>query len=205
MVSIDDIKEFLNLQSPDCDVFLTKMRDQSIAKINNYCRRQLNFGSCYDYISGNYEQTFLLLNYPVDSIVHIKYRKESTGYDYDVVASPISDLILINRIGKIILKGTTALPVGDTNIEIKYYAGYSDDAETAYCQVPQDLKHACLLMTVDSFLKSYKDIDNQKGSRFGMEHFIHTVSDSINSSRVDLKYKQDDYLQILKRYCATRI
>ena len=206
MISIDDIKEFLNLpvEETTYDVFLTKMRDQSIGRINNYCRREINYGARIETIDGKGEDIFLLKNYPLDSVDYIKYRESNSGFDHEL-CDPATDIIPVNKIGKIILLNGITLTEGKSNIQIKYFAGYSDDAEASECQIPQDLKYACLIMTVESFLKSFQAFDNQLGSRFGMARFTHSLSDGTNDSRIDYLFKEENYYDILKRYRSTRI
>ena len=128
MVSIDDIKEFLNLpvEETTYDVFLTKMRDQSIGRINNYCRREINYGARIETIDGKGEDIFLLKNYPLDSVAYIKYRENNSGFDHEL-CDPATDIIPVNKIGKIILLNGITLTEGKSNIQIKYFAGYSDD------------------------------------------------------------------------------
>jgi hypothetical protein len=60
-------------------------------------------------------------------------------------------------------------------------------------------------MTVESFLKSFQAFNNEKGSRFGLERFTHSLSDGTNDSRIDYLFKEENYYDILKRYRSTRI
>ena len=218
MVLIEDVKEYLAIQSNEFDVILTKLKDQSVARINNIVCRDLNYGARYDVLNGNNETVIFLKNYPAENIEHIKYRETNSGFDYNLFGNgTIEDnLILINKTGKVILLNGYTLPAGESNVEIKYFAGYADELEenaeppegypeSSDCQVPPDLKNVCLMMTAELFLKSYCNIDGQFSKRLGLEGYEHSLSDTENTSRVVFRYKDEEYEQLLKKYRSERV
>jgi hypothetical protein len=197
------------------------MRDQSISRMSNYCRRQLNYASHVEIYDGNNEIMFYLNNYPLHYVEYIKFRSGNSGFETEL-CDPETDLIPISKTGKIILINGKTLPQGISNIEIKYFAGYSDDVliqselgdyepdpdipeRSSDMEIPNDLRYVCLIMTAEAFLKSFQEIDHEKGSRFGLSGYSHHLASGTESSTINLSYKPEEYLYLLDKYKSAKI
>ncbi|MFA5404116.1 MAG: phage head-tail connector protein, partial [Ignavibacteria bacterium] len=130
MISLDDLKYYLNISDTSQDEFLLKIIDMAVERINNLCRRNLNYGIRYDIIDGNCQNILWVRDYPVEQIVSIKYRKETGSFEHNLFdTGNLSDNIYLDKLtGKLILLNSYVLPVGASNIQLKYYAGYLDNS-----------------------------------------------------------------------------
>jgi len=207
MITLTELKEYLYIQDNTNDEFLLKLIDMSTARINNLCGRELNFGARTDILDGNSESMICIHSYPVQELLHIKYRETKQGFTHDLFeGGSISDnTYLVRKTGKLILLNGFKLPEGISNIEIKYYAGYYDESPIPECETPKDIKSVCLMMSAELFLKSFRSFDNEYGSRLGLERSEHTTLEGANSLRRAFTYKDEDFMPILKKYRALRL
>ncbi len=207
MIDLATLKEFLNIGDENSDSFLLKVIDMASSKLAGMCNRELNYGTRTDIISGSEESIIYTDNYPVDRILHIKYRGDTGGFTGDVLrGNPMNDNIYLDRTnGMIILLNGYTLPAGEKNIQIKYYAGYTIDAPVNECELPADLKSAAMMIAAEIFLKGFREFPYEYGGRLGLRHYQHILRDGTNESSRIFTYKGEDYSDIINRYKKTRI
>ncbi|MCE1164986.1 MAG: phage head-tail connector protein [Bacteroidetes bacterium] len=208
MISIDDLKYFLGINDASQDNFLRKIIDMSTARINNMCRRRMNYSRIYEIISGRNEQIIHLANYPVDKVESVMYREETGTFSKDLFGGkPLSDnLFLEQETGKVILLNGFMLPAGNSNIRIKYFAGYIENAEDPVNELPADLKYAAMLMSAETFLKSFRKAgDEFFTKRIGLSKLdIHRKEESIETI-YSFTYRDEDYRSIIEKYISDKI
>jgi hypothetical protein len=207
MISLDELKYYLNISDPTQDEFLLKIMDMSVERISNLCRRNINYGARYDIVDGNGQNLIWLKDFPVEKIVSIRYRKETGSFDHDLFNRySITENTYLDKItGKLILLNNYYLPTGISNIQIKYYAGYLDNAPDPVNETPKDLKSIALLMSAELFLKSFQNVGEECTKRLGLLHFEHTIKGEGNESRRSFTYKEEDYDNLLQKYKSLRV
>lgn len=207
MIALDDLKYYLNIADSTQDEFLLKLIDMSIERISNLCRRNINYGTRYDIIDGNNQNLIWLRDYPAERITSIKYRKETGSFDHDLFENGnINDNIYIDKLtGKLILLNNYLLPAGISNVQIKYYAGYLDNAPDPANETPKDLKSIALLMSAELFLKSFQNVGEETTKRLGLLSFDHVIKSEGNESRRSYSYKEEDYDILLQKYKSLRV
>jgi hypothetical protein len=207
MISLDELKYYLNISDTSQDDFLLRIIDMSVERINNLCRRNINYGARYDIIDGNEQNLIWTKDFPVEKIIHIKYRKDTGSFDYDLFNdSTINDNTYLDKItGKLILLNNYYLPSGISNIQIKYYSGYMDNAPDPVNETPKDLKSIALLMSAELFLKSFQNAGEECTKRLGLLHFEHTIKGDDNESKRTFTYKEEDYENLLQKYKSLRV
>ncbi len=176
-------------------------------KMMAYCRRDLIYGVKYDVLSGYNQNIINLKVYPVDSVVYIHYRDEWTmppggghgQFNKDLFNNnPVIDNIYIDEhTGRILLLKGYTLPPGTSNIEIKYFAGYSVNSPNPVCETPSDLKSVCLMASAEFFLKSFKG-----EGRIGLKGKKENISGLRSTEWI---FNDEDYSIILNRYKEIRI
>jgi len=201
MISLTDLKYFLNITGNTQDEFLLNIIDMSTARINNLCRRDINYGSRYDILDGAGENILWLANYPVHEIQWIHCRKSTGSFDIDLFGGQtVAGNTYIDRpTGKLILLNNNYLPEGASNVQIKYFAGYTSDAPVQECELPSDLKSVCLMMSSELFLKSYQSkitYQDESGGRLGLESA---------GSTFHYKFRDEDYTALLQKYKSLRM
>ena len=201
MIPVDDLKEYLNIKGSELDSFLNKIIDYTTEKLSAYCTRDLRYGVMYDVLSGNASAEIELIKYPIERISYIKFRDEAnippggghSQFSVDLFnGSPVDDNIYLDKFyGRILLLKSFSMPVGNKNIEIKYYAGYTADSPDPDCETPNDLKSVCLMISAEFFLKSF-----QGEGRLGIKSRAKDVPDI----RLTETFENEDYTVILNRY-----
>lgn len=207
MIELNDLKTYLKITDNALDTFLQECIEYTIEKMSAYCRRDLRYGAKYDVISGNLNAEINLKVYPVDSVTYIKYRDESTmppggghnQFNTDLFnGEAVEDNIYLdNENGDILLLKGFILPNGISNVEIKYYAGYTVSAPNSVCETPKDLKSVCLMASAEFFLKSIPG-----DARLGIKSRSDNLQDGTKRQRV---FIDEDYSIILNRYKESRI
>lgn len=207
MIELQDLKTYLNITDNTQDTFLMECIEYTIEKMTAYCRRDLRYGAKYDVISGNFDSVINLKVYPVDTVLYIRYRNESTmppggghnQFNVDLFnGEPAEDNIYLdNENGDIVLLKGIVLPPGVSNVEIKYYAGYTVSSPNPVCETPSDLRSVCLMAAAEFYLKSF-----QGDSRLGIKSRNDDFQDGTSKQRV---FTDEDYSIILNRYKEVRI
>jgi hypothetical protein len=200
MITLDEIKYFLNITSTAHDEFLLSLIDMTTARINNLCGRNTNYSSNYDIRSGNGDTVFALKNYPVEKIESILIRENTGSFDKDLFGGepPEDNIFLEKETGKVILLNGFMLPAGESNVRIKYFAGYTQNAPDPVNELPNDLKWIALLMTAESFLKSFQPgSDGTFTKRAGLSRLD---IENTDNTRYSFIYKDEDFETILWKY-----
>ena len=206
MINIDDLKYYLNISDSSQDEFLLKLIDMAVERINNLCRRNINYGVRYDVIDGNGQNLLWLKDFPIEKITDIKYRKETGSFDHNLFEDSIYNNIFLEKTtGKLILLNNYILPIGISNVQIKYYSGYIDNAHDPVNETPKDLKSIALLMSAELFLKSFQNVNEECSKRLGLLHFEHLIKGNDNESRRSFTYKDEDYENLLQKYKSLRV
>ena len=207
MLSLEELKIFLNITGTEQDSFLMNIIDMTVARINNLCRRDIDYGVRYDMLDGNSQNLIWLKNYPVERIVYIYYRKETGSFDYDLFdGGSVADNTYVEKIsGKLLLLNNYTLPAGYSNVQIKYYAGYFDNPPDPVNETPKDLKSIALMMSAEFFLKSFQDAGEDKSGRTGLASFEHLVKEGTSESRIKYTFKEEDYEKLLQKYKSLRL
>lgn len=200
MITLDEIKNFLDITSPEHDVLLMSLIEMTTARINNLCGRNLNYSRNQDIRSGKGESVFALKNYPVEKIESVYIRENSGAFEKDLFGGspPDNNIFLEKETGKAILLNGFALPEGESNVRIKYFAGYAQNAPDPVNELPGDLKWAALIITAESFLKSFRQLCNGHFTkRTGLAKM--NVEDSDNT-KYSFTYKDEDVDRIIRKY-----
>lgn len=208
MINIDDLKYFLGINDSAHDNFLRKIIDMSTSRINNLCRRRMNYSRIYDILSGKNDTIVYLSNYPVEKVESIMYRDETGTFSNDLFGGkPINDNIFIEQeTGKLILLNGFVLPAGNSNVRIKYFAGYIENASDPVNELPPDLKYAAMLMSAETFLKSFRsNSDEFYSRRIGLGRLdVHRKDDSSDTT-YSFTYKDENYDDIINKYISNKI
>lgn len=207
MINLDDLKYYLNITDNSQDEFLLKLIDMAVERINNLCRRNINYGVRFDVTDGSSQNLIWLKDYPVEKITAIKYRKETGSFDHDLFPDGNIDgnIYLDKKTGKFLLLNNYVLPDGKSNVQIKYYSGYMDNAPDPINETPKDLKSIALLMSAELFLKSFQNAGEESTRRLGLLHFEHVIKGNDNESRRDFTYKDEDYENLLEKYKSLKV
>jgi hypothetical protein len=205
MIELADLKEYLKIADNTQDVFLMKCIDFTTERMSAMCGRDLRYGAKYDVIDGREQVLFKLNVFPMEKIIHIHYRDNSSGsvnkrelFDKDLFNGqpPEENLYLNNERGDVYLLNGIFLPSGIKNIQIKYYAGYTVNAPEEINETPLDLKSVCLTACAEYYLKSM-----QGEGRLGLSA-RHRTENGISYQE---NFKDEDYSSILKRYKDMRV
>lgn len=208
MVALEDVKYFLNINDNSQDDFLRKLTDMTTAKINNLCKRNVSYSRINEVIDGEGGNIIWLKNYPVEKVEYIKYREESGNFEYDLFGGePIEDNVYLDQLsGKLILLNGYILPYGSSNVQIKYFAGYAESAPDPVNELPLDLKWVALMMTAESYLKSFQTAGAENFSkRLGLERFDTLVKKEGTEAKYSFTFRDEDYESILSKYYTIKI
>lgn len=208
MTTLEDVKYFLNITDNSQDDFLRKLIDMTTAKINNLCKRNISYSRLYEVISGEGDDVIWLKNYPVEKVEYIRYREDSGNFDNDLFGGkPIDENVYLDQLsGKLILLNGYALPNGNSNVKIKYFAGYAESAPDPVNELPLDLKWASLMMTSESYLKSFQSSGTENFSkRLGLERFDTLIKKDGSETKYSFTFRDEDYTSILSKYYSIKI
>ncbi|MDD5360915.1 MAG: phage head-tail connector protein [Ignavibacteria bacterium] len=208
MINIDDLKYFLRIKDTSQDNFLRKIIDMTTARINNLCKRKLSYSRIYEILSGKNENIIRLSNYPVEKVDSVMVREETGTFSADLFGGkPVEENLFCEQdSGKIILLNGFTLPAGNSNIRIKYFAGYIENANDPINELPPDLKWVALMMSAESFLKSFQYCgDENLTRRIGLERMDILKKDSGSETKYSFTYKDENYDSILEKYLSVKI
>lgn len=208
MINLNDLKTFLRISDNSLDGFLLGIIDMSVGRINNICRRNINYGGRDDIIDGGGQDIIWLKDYPVERIIAVKYRVNNSGFTYNLFEGSNIDtnIYLENRSGKLIFLNGYKLPAGNSNVKISYFAGYMENAPVTECEIPADLKYICLLMSAQTFLKSFQNGEDEFKRRLGLEAYEKYIKEATAvETRISLKYTDEDFELLLDKYKSLRI
>jgi len=183
LITLAEMKTYLNISSADYDTILEQLIDGVSWKFNEYTNRKLKARDLTEYYNGEGKTELYTREYPInsdkDSIEIYIDSDRAYGADTKVDADTI---IIDSDIGKITLEEDSFVdyPQGT---KIVYNAGYST--------IPYDLTEACRKQVKFEFVK-WKD--NREGKN------------TVNIDAGSITFNEDAMLpeveQVLKRYKA---
>lgn len=135
LLSIEEVFNYLRSPVPDETDPLYTLVESLINRASDYCERYISNPiinkEITDVLDGNGACKIMLNHFPIQGIGSVLVAGVDVTADADFY-----------KHGVLFLKGDGVFPVGRKNIEVVYTAGYGEDKDT----IPQDLKHAALLM-----------------------------------------------------------
>jgi len=151
-VSLDEVKDFLNISDTNSDSILGSLIAGVSAQICLDCNRSFEYGTYTDYIDGDHDKKFLFLKeYPVASITSI-HDDIDRDYGSDALIDS-EDYAFDPESGTVKLEAAVAR--GIRNVKVIYVAGYDP--------MPDDLKYACLAKVAARFLASRTQVSTREG------------------------------------------
>lgn len=155
LITVNDVQLYLDNSTTSLTSFLYSCINYVGKNFENYCQRSLRNYSITGFYDGDYTDTLLVKNYPINSLSGLAYKTSDTTFtDYDLDDVYIYDTYLKLENEK--------FPSGKQNIRIYYNAGF----ET----IPDDIKKIAIEAVVETFKES-----NLGHSRLGID------SSNINS------------------------
>lgn len=142
LVSLDNVKAFLEKTDTEHDTLLTMLIEQVSARIETFLNRKLKKQERTEYFDSGPE-VFSLSAPPVDTsaTLTVKLNDDAMTKGDDFYLHPDEGVIEF-------VTGTgVAWP---RDLEVTYTGGYAED-ENGILQVPDDLKRACLLQVAFDF------------------------------------------------------
>jgi hypothetical protein len=192
MITVQDVKTFLNIADTTNDEFIASCIDISVGELNILTNHRLDSAESCEYYSGNGEDNMLLRNYPPESVTSIKVFNKNGSYTFDDIFEGddnVSNSIeLIEETGCIILKKGYVFIKGAL-IEIVYTAGYKENGAGIY-KTPADLKSVMIQMTAKHFLDSFK----------GSSLFLKRSTNIGGASSSGTVYRELDLSEIVNKY-----
>ena len=185
MITLTELKTYLNITDNSKDTFLQSCIDSSVNEIEDYLNRKLSPDTYVEYLDGNNKSMIYLRNKPINSITSIEcfdeydtYEDLFTGSD---TASNSVQIITDDNLIKL-LKGYFFYN-GCKNFKITYTAGYST--------TPDDIKSVLLEL---ASLKYYN-------SPLSGHARLGKASDNINSATGEsTTYKDPNWKTVLNKY-----
>lgn len=194
MVSLADVKTFLNITANTWDTFLTDAIQKFVADFNNFTNRKLNYQALTEYYIGNGDSAVYLKNFPSDTITSIKEYNFNGDYAFSTIFTGAGDTlsnssVVLNESGKLILTKGYAFTKGSI-IEIVYSAGYKYDG-TGYFLTPHDLQKALIQKTAEYYLNSFQS---------SAQIFLKKEENVGGAATTGTVYKQVDVGEVLRKY-----
>jgi len=187
MITLQELKTYLNITDDTKDVFLQACIDASVREIEDYCKRKLTSGTYTEYIDGKDKTEIYLRNSPLHSVTSISVYNYYDSYDSiftsgDTASNSTIILTATNSIK--LLKGYYFFK-GCKNIKVVYVSGY--DTDTA----PQDLK---------SVLKELASLKFYNSPLSGHAR-LGKASDNVNSATGEsTSFQTPDWKTVLNTY-----
>ncbi len=157
LITVSEVQNYLDNSTTSLTSFLSSCINYVGKTFENYCQRSLRNYSITAYADGDYTDTLLVKNYPINSISGLAYKiySDSTFTDYNLT----DDVFIYDTYIKL---NDRKFPTGNQNVRIYYNAGF----ET----IPDDIKKIAIEAVVETFKES-----NLGHSRLGID------SSNINS------------------------
>jgi hypothetical protein len=151
LIDITMVKEFLGIIPPTDDNVLLPLVKSAQVLAESYCDRVLEGSTFIEFHDGDGVDIIQLRIFPVVSIASI-YDDFDRVYPVDSLISPTNYTFfpatgLVTLIGLVFHKYTN-------NIKVTYDAGYNGIGQTAYTNMPLDLKQALIFLTVAQYLEA---------------------------------------------------
>lgn len=151
IISLDELKQYLNITSDEQDNFLFSIVLTADEKIKSYLNRDLELTYYIEVYSGQGVDVLPLNNYPIVSITKIEFLEDyEQDLWYDAEDKKFKFIITNNNTSLRIVNGK--FPDGYDNVKIYYIAGYDI--------IPQDIKFYCLELASLYFKTSFLGSNN---------------------------------------------
>ena len=182
LVSVADVRTYLNFTSTNQDTLLGELIEQVSEDIQNYCDRTFTRGTdTLEYPIGG-GQYLSLKRFPIVSIAHIRYDIDGDFSDSadDIATDDYKYSASLKDQGLVFLKRSKlrvqlsnktynsgyVWPDDPDSLEVKYTGGYTDTA--GVLDVPDDLKKACIMQVAYLFDRrkslGTRNLSGQEGS-----------------------------------------
>lgn len=187
MITLTELKTYLNITDSNKDSLLQSCIDASVKEIEDYCNRKLSSGTYTEYLNGNGRTEIYLRNYPINEVTSILYYTDYDGYDDIFITgdTPENSVLIIEQTNCIKLLKCYYFFKGCKNIKITYTAGFDTD------DAPEDIKSVLLEL---SSIKYYNSPVSGH-ARLGK------ASDNVNSATGEsTTFKDPDWKTVLNKY-----
>lgn len=143
MITLTDIKNYLNITVTTYDNILNDLIGGAVSKAEDYCDRNFQSQEYTELLDGNGLDFIFVKNYPITDITSIEYWDDETG-DWTDIAPEEDDIndIVETANNQIILRGYL-FPLEDENknLRIIYTAGYKCSTGTGTISIPVSSKN----------------------------------------------------------------
>jgi len=190
MITVAQLKTYLQITTSDKDDFLQTCIDRAVSDVESYCNRKFTSGSFTQYSNGRYYTNELFIrNYPVTSITSIS-EFDGTATWTDIFNSPdvpSDSLFIIPEINQIKLIKGYCFPTGCRNIKVVYTSGWASG------MAADDIKAVLLEMAS----KHYTNSNFSGDALLGKSSVNMNATASESATYVDLT---PDWKKRLKKY-----
>ena len=131
LVTLDDVKLWLNITNTNSDDILTEMVTQFSDYVRTYCQRDFDQRTYTESRDGNRASVMMLRNYPVTSVTSLSINGVSVP-----AATSVYTCGYMFDSSRLVLQGGSIFCTGLLNVQIVYQAGYAT--------IPTDLYRAIL-------------------------------------------------------------
>lgn len=185
MITLTELKSYLNITDTSKDVFLQSCIDSSVKEIEDFCNRKISTGTYTEFLDGNSKSEIYLRNTPINTITSISYFDGYDTYDNIFISgdTPLNSAQIISQSNSVRLLKGYFFYKGCKNIKIVYTAGYST--------TPDDIKS--VLLEIASL--KYYNSPLSGHARLGK------ASDNTSSATGEsTSYEKPDWKTVLSKY-----
>lgn len=164
-VTLNEVKEALDITTPDSDARLNGYINRATDMIENYCQRKfLSAAYTDEEYQGNGTYYLTLRNFPVTALTAVSFRTSSNynAPNWDAISSNDFDIVSEGKTNAGRIASNFGFPIGGgtNNFKVTYTAGYAID------DIPGDLKEA-LVELVNYFFTNSKINPAMKSETLG--------------------------------------
>lgn len=156
LIDVGDVKEFLGITVTTDDNVIMPLCQVSQKQANGYCDRELEGSTFIEYQNGTGIDIIQLRNLPIKSITSI-YDDWDRVYGANTLVSS-TDYTFVPDTGVIYGIGV-GFGTGFNNLKITYVGGYNGIGQTAYTDLPYDLKQALIYLASAMYLEGKSGIN----------------------------------------------
>lgn len=144
MITVADIKQYLNITDNSQDAFLQSLINSTVSEIENYCDRNFAYAIYSENYDGNDSSTLELKSYPPLSVTEIWYYDEETENYEDIIDGDGDTIANSTELvdDRLILRKdyTFTSSYNSKNIVIEYLAGYKCETGTGMVSITAGTK-----------------------------------------------------------------
>jgi hypothetical protein len=194
MITIEEVKSFLNIQDNLNDDFIRGCIDKAVGEINILTNRRLDHAEYKEYYSGNGKDELFMKNFPAETIAAMKIFNKNGTYTFDEFFDGTDTIenstALLEMTGKLILKKGYVF-TENYLIEIIYTAGYKENG-LGYFKTPYDLQNVLVKMAAKHFLDSSKgeSLFLKRGTGIGGAATSGTLYTKLDVTPIIKKYRR---------------